>query len=88
MKIRRWRNSIVHCVQDGDRELLGEHNSPSYGADDLSDSSDVEEQAMPPEKQLDDGDEDEQPSNSNEQPAQPASETQGLLECQYSGGTR
>ena len=26
LKISRWRNSIVHGVQYGDRELLGEHD--------------------------------------------------------------
>ena len=88
MKISRWRNSIVNGVQDGDRELLGEHDEPFYGADDLFDSSDEGEQATPPAKRLDDGDEDEQRSNSDEQPAQPASEIQGLKECQCSGGTR
>ena len=88
MKISRWRNSIVHGIQDGDRELLGEHDLPFCGADDLSDSSDEEEQATPPTKRLDDGGEDEQPSNSDEQPAQPASEIEGLLGCQCSGGTR
>ena len=52
------------------------------------DSSYEEEQATAHAKRLDDGDEDKQPSNSDEQPAQPASEIQGLKECQCSGGTR
>ena len=69
----RRRNSIVLGVQDADRELLGEHNESFYGANDLSDSSN-EEQAKPPAKRLDDSNEDEQYSNSDEQPAQPASE--------------
>ena len=65
LKSSRWRNSIVHGVQDGDRELPGEHDYPFYGAEDLSDSSDEEEHATTPAKRLDDGDEDEHPSNSN-----------------------
>ena len=53
----RRLSNIVQGVQEADRELLGGHDESFYGADDLSDSSDEEEQVTPPAKRLDDSDE-------------------------------